>query len=98
MVSRHAVNPDNRAEVKLVQYLAWRASWQDLKVNTLADQAMMERDPAKRIAMYHTIQRYMLENGPMAYIAQGVRTIAVRKEVKGFAMTPFEVAYGTASK
>ena len=98
MVSRHAVNPDNRAEAKLVQYYSWRTSWQDLKINTMADQAMMERDPAKRVALYHTIQTYMLENGPMAYISQTVRTIAVRKEVKGFVITPFKVAYGTASK
>ena len=64
----------------------------------MADQAMMERDPAKRIALYHAIQTYMLENGPMAYFAQALRTIAVRKEVNGFVITPSEVAYGTASK
>ena len=97
MISRHAVNPDNRAEAKL-GYPSWRTSWQDLKINTMADQAMMERDPAKRIALYHEIQTYMLENGPIVYIAQQVRSIAVRKEVSGFVITPFEAAYGTASK
>ena len=64
----------------------------------MADRALMERDPAKRIAMYHEIQTYMMENGPMAYICQTVRAIAMRKEVKDFAITPFKVAYGTASK
>ena len=97
MVSTQAANPDNRAEAKLA-IPSWRASWQDLKINTLADQAMMERDPAKRIATYHAIQAYMLENGPLAYIYQTVRVIAVRQEVKDFAVTWFKVAYGTASK
>ena len=98
MISRHAVNPDNRPEARLAQYPSWRSSWQDEKINAMADAARMERDPAKRIAMYHEIQKYMLENGPMAYIAQTVRSIAVRKEIKGFAMTPFNVRYATAGK
>jgi peptide/nickel transport system substrate-binding protein len=68
MISRHAVNPDNRAEAKLAQYPSWRSSWQDQKINEWAEAAKMERDTAKRIAMYAQIQNYMLENGPMAYI------------------------------
>ncbi len=98
MISRHAVNPDNRAEAKLAQYPSWRSSWQDTKINAMADAAKMERDPAKRIAMYHQIQEFMLHNGPMAYIYQTIRPIAVRKEVTGFAITPFNVAYRTAGK
>jgi len=98
MISRHAVNPDNRPEAKLAQYPSWRSSWIDEKVNAMADAAKMERDPAKRITAYHEIQRYMMKNGPMAYITQTIRPIAVRNEVKGFAITPFTVAYATASK
>ena len=98
MISRHAVNPDNRAEAKLAQYPSWRSSWQDTKINDMAEEARMERDPAKRIVMYHEIQRFMMKNGPMAYMYQTVRPIAMRKEVKGFAITPFNVVYGSASK
>lgn len=98
MVSRHAVNPDNRPEAKLAQYPSWRSAWQDEAINTKADLAKMERDPAKRIALYHEIQEFMMHNGPMAYIAQTIRPIAVRSEVKGFALTPFNVAYATAGK
>jgi len=98
MISRHAVNPDNRLEAKLAQYPSWRSSWQDKWVNDMADKAKMELDPAKRIAMYHEIQKYMMENGPMAYICQTIRPIAMRKEVKDFAITPFNVAYWTATK
>ncbi len=98
MISRHAVNPDNRAEAKLAQYPSWRSSWQDVTINEKAEAARMERDPAKRVEMYHEIQRFMMHNGPMAYMYQTVRPIALRKEVKGFAITPFNVFYRTAGK
>ena len=58
----------------------------------------MERDPAKRIAMYREIQQFMMENGPMAYICQTIRPIAYRKEVKDFIIRPFDVIYGSATK
>lgn len=98
MISRHAVNPDNRAEARLAQYPSWRSSWQDEKVNEMAETARMERDPAKRIAIYHELQRYMMKNGPMAYMFQTVRPIALRRDVKDFAITPFNVVYRTAGK
>ena len=98
MISRHAVNPDNRLEAKLAQYPSWRAAWQDEHINALADQARMERDPAKRIALYHDIQRFMLENGPMAYVYQTIRPIAYRTSVKDFVLGPFHVDYGSARK
>jgi peptide/nickel transport system substrate-binding protein len=98
MMSRHAQNPDNRAEAKLAQYPTWRSAWQDAKINDMVDKAMMERDEAKRIAMYHEMQRYMLENGPMAYMFQTVRPIAIRKDVKGFQIGPFKVDYASATK
>ena len=98
MVSRHAVNPDNRAEAKLAQYPSWRSSWQDQWINDIAEKAQMERDVAKREQMYHEIQKYMLENGPMAYICQTIRPIAYRNEVKDFVITAEDVAYWTATK
>jgi peptide/nickel transport system substrate-binding protein len=48
--------------------------------------------------MYHEIQKYMMQNGPMAYVYQTVRSIAYRKAVKGFVISPFNVDYGSASK
>jgi peptide/nickel transport system substrate-binding protein len=98
MVSRHAVNPDNRAESKLAMYPSWRSAWQDPWANEMADKARMERDETKRVAMYHEIQKYMLANGPMAYIYQTVRPIAYRTEVHDFVISPFLVDYGSARK
>ena len=98
MVSRHAVNPDNRAEAKLAQYPSWRSQWFDAGINEKADRARMEPDPARRIALYREIQEHMLLNGPMAYINQTIRPIAYRKEVKDFVIGPFHVDYGSARK
>jgi peptide/nickel transport system substrate-binding protein len=98
MMSRHASNPDNRAEAKLAQYPTWRSAWQDPKVNEMVDKAMMERDENKRVATYHELQKYIMENGPMAYMFQTVRPIAYRKEVKNFQIGPFKVDYASASK
>jgi peptide/nickel transport system substrate-binding protein len=98
MVSRHVMNPDNRPEAKLAQYPAWRAAWQDLGMNELGQKAMMERDPEKRRALYREIQLKTMQDGPMAYLFQVIRSIAVRNEVKGFEMSPFKVGYETAAK
>ena len=98
MVSRHAVNPDKRPEAKLTMYPVWRTGWQDLSINEQAAAARMEPDPAKRIAMYHSIQEFMMHNGPMIYLYQPIRPIAVRNSVKGFVISPFFVNYGSASK
>src|SRR5262249_11734924 len=82
MISRHAINPDNRAEAKLAMLPVWRASFQDQTINEMAEAAMMERDEAKRIEAYHTIQKKLMAEGPFAYMFQTVRSIAVRNEVK----------------
>ena len=98
MVSRHAADPDPRAEAKLVGYPVWRTGWQNLDINAKAEAARLEQDPAKRAAIYKDIQEFMLHNGPMAYIYQNIRPIAVRSSVKGFEIAPFFVDYASASK
>jgi peptide/nickel transport system substrate-binding protein len=98
MIFRHAVNTDNRVEAKLAGFPVWRTAWQDLKINQQADAARMERDPVKRAEMYHAIQETMMHNGPMAYIYQTIRPIAVRNSVKDLVISPFFVDYGSASK
>ncbi len=98
MVSRHVMNPDNRREANLAQYPAWRAAWQDPAMNELGQKAMMERDPENRKALYREIQLRNMQEGPMAYMFQVVRSTAVRTEVKGFEMSAFKVGYETASK
>ena len=98
MISRFAVNPDKRAEAKLTQFPVWRTGWQDLSINEQAAAARMEPDPAKRSAMYAAIQEFMMHNGPMVFIYQNVRPIAVRASVHDFEIAPFFVNYGSAAK
>jgi peptide/nickel transport system substrate-binding protein len=98
MVSRHATNPDPRPEAKLVGYPVWRTGWQSTDINAKAEAARLEPNPEKRAAIYKDIQHYMLHNGPMAYIFQTIRPIAVRTSVKGFVIAPFSVDYSSASK
>jgi peptide/nickel transport system substrate-binding protein len=98
MVSRHAADPDPRPEAKLVGYPVWRTGWQNTAINDKAEAARLEQDPVKRAAIYKDIQDYMLHNGPMAYIYQTIRPIAVRTSVKGFVIGPFTVNYASASK
>jgi peptide/nickel transport system substrate-binding protein len=98
MISRHATNPDPRPEAKLVGYPVWRTGWQSTDINAKAEAARLEQDPEKRAAIYRDIQSYMLHNGPMAYIYQTIRPIAVRTSVKGFVIAPFGVNYASASK
>ena len=97
-VMRHAMNPDKRPEAKLTMYPVWRTGWQDLSINEQAAAARMEPDPAKRTEIYHSIQEFMMHNGPIVYIYQNIRPIAVRTAVKGFVIDPFFVNYGSASK
>ena len=97
-MSRHATNPDKRPEAKLTMYPVWRTGWQDLSINEQAATARMEKDPAKRTAMYHAMQEFMMHNGPIVYVYQNLRPIAVRNTVKTFEIAPFFVNYGSATK
>lgn len=97
MVSRHVMNPDNRPEAKLAQYPSWRAAWQDQAMNELGLKAMMERDLDRKRALYREIQLKNMQEGPMAYMFQVVRPMAIRSEVQGFEMSAFKVGYETAS-
>ena len=97
-ISRHATNPDKRPEAKLTMYPVWRTGWQDLSINEQAAAARMERDPAKRIELYRTMQEFMMHNGPIVYIYQNIRPIAIRNTVKSLVIDPFFVNYGSATK
>lgn len=98
MVYRHAYNSDNRVEAKLVGFPVWRTAWANADINAQAEAARMEQDATKRAADYRAIQDFMMHNGPMAYIYQTVRPIAIRTAIKDFQITPFIVNYGTAAK
>lgn len=98
MLSRHAYDPDPRPEAKLVGYPVWRGGWQNLDINKQIDAAKMEQDPAKRVAMYADIQRFMMHEGPFVYMFQETEVAATRAAVKGYQESAFRDAYDTVSK
>jgi peptide/nickel transport system substrate-binding protein len=81
-VEAFCVNTDN-GENALNRTLAWRSSWQDKQMTDRSNEALKERDPAKRIALYEQLQRDHMANSPFAIMMQGITTAACRKNVSG---------------
>jgi len=88
-------DPDNLAKAFAdfdSRVLALRNSW-DHPVKQLVKQAVLERDPAKREAMYKDIQRIVLDEGPYVIFAYPLRQIAMRAGVKGLDPSPLYETY-----
>lgn len=79
-----AYNPDNRAEAQLGGLLAWRNAYEPGEVQTLAEQAVVELDPAKREALYHEAQRKHRDTSPFIPMFQQLKRSALRANVEGF--------------
>jgi len=72
--------------------LAWRNQW-DHPVKAKVKQAVLERDPARRDALYREIQKTVLEEGPYAIFAYPLRQLAMRAAVKGLEPSPLYQTY-----
>ncbi|RAT16413.1 MULTISPECIES: ABC transporter substrate-binding protein [Lonsdalea] len=80
------VNTDNSENARS-RTLAWRCGWSDEKFNQMTKQALHESDPAKRLALYETIQREHRERSPFIPMMQQTLNIACRKAVSGVQMS-----------
>ncbi|ANE75601.1 ABC transporter substrate-binding protein [Dickeya solani] len=80
------INTDNSDGARN-RTLAWRCNWSDEKFNQLTEQALHEQDPAKRIALYETLQRNHREQSPFTLMMQDEKTLACRKNLSGVTMT-----------
>jgi peptide/nickel transport system substrate-binding protein len=80
-------NTDNSDEGK-GGVLAWRNAYKDDALTGMVQAAVVERDGAKRVAMYEEIQRKALAVSPYVIMAQDVEFIAARKNVKGMIWGP----------
>jgi peptide/nickel transport system substrate-binding protein len=82
-----AINYDNADDAK-TKTLAWRNSWDipEMTKKTLA--AVLERDGAKRAALYQEIQKEHQKASPMVIMFQQTEVAAGRSNVKGFVMGP----------
>ncbi len=96
--SRLVYNPDNRMEAKMTQYPSWRMAWQDPAINARVTEALMETDPAKRDAMYASLQKDVMQQGPLAVMFQVTNVAGLSKEIKTWAWRGTRVYYSEATK
>jgi peptide/nickel transport system substrate-binding protein len=79
-----ARNPDNSDEAGLTGILAWRNAWPADEVEDMTNAAVLEKDSAKREAMYLEIQRIHQQVSPFAPMFQLISQVAARSNVQGF--------------
>jgi len=82
-----ARNPDNSDDAKS-KPLAWRNAWAIPELTKKADAAVLERDPAKRKAMYEEMQADFRKNSPFVMLYQQTEVAAFRSDVAGLKLGP----------
>ncbi|MEX2693994.1 ABC transporter substrate-binding protein [Rhizobium mongolense] len=80
-------NPDN-SDAGTNKTLAWRNTFETPALDKQAKAALLERDGAKRAAMYQDIQKKYLENSPFVFIFQQIEVAGYRKNLKDFKLGP----------
>jgi peptide/nickel transport system substrate-binding protein len=86
-------NPDN-SDAGTVKTLAWRNTFEAPELDKEAKAALLERDNAKRAAMYQDIQKKYLANSPFVFIFQQTEVAGYRKGVSNFKLGPsFDTNY-----
>jgi peptide/nickel transport system substrate-binding protein len=81
-------NPDNRDEAKLTGKLAWRNAWDIPEMTEKTNAAVLEKDAAKRAALYEEIQREHQETSPFVIMFQDIEIVAERSNVHGMVWGP----------
>lgn len=76
-------NSDNSDTAK-AKPLAWRNAWDIPGLTKKADAAVLERDPAKRKAMYEEMQAEFRATSPFVMLYQQTEVAAYRANVEGF--------------
>jgi len=86
-------NPNN-SDAGTVKTLAWRNTWEAPELDKETKAALLERDGAKRAAMYEDIQKKFLANSPFVIIFQQIEVAGARKSLKDFKLGPsFDTNY-----
>ena len=80
-------NPDDSDASKL-KILAWRSHFVDKELNNEAVAAVHELDPARRIALYRTMQMQFMDRAPFAMVLQQNALAVLGKGVSGFKVGP----------
>jgi peptide/nickel transport system substrate-binding protein len=82
-----ARNPDNGDDAKS-KPLAWRNAWAIPELTKKTDAAVLERDAAKRRAMYEEIQAEFRRTSPFVMLYQQTEVAAFRSDVQGLKLGP----------
>jgi len=82
-----ARNPDNADDAKS-KPLAWRNAWAIPELTKKSDAAVLERDPAKRKAMYEEMQADFRKSSPFVMLYQQTEVAAMRSDVDGLKLGP----------
>lgn len=64
--------------------LAWRNVWNDATAAKLANQASLESDPAKRVALYRLLTDYQIKSGPFVILYQPNVPLGFSAKVEGY--------------
>jgi ABC-type transport system substrate-binding protein len=67
--------------------------YKNLEVDKLMDQAAREPDHDKRVAMYKTLQRQIMDDAPWVFVNSVLQVRAARTEVKGFRLNPTQMFF-----
>jgi peptide/nickel transport system substrate-binding protein len=57
------------------------------------DEAARSPDHEKRVALYKTIQRQIMDDAPWVFVNSVLQVRAARKEVKGFQLNPTQMFF-----
>ena len=82
-----ARNPDNADDAKS-KPLTWRNAWAIPELTKKADAAVLERDPAKRRALYEALQAEFRKTSPFVMLFQQTEVAAYRSNVDGLKLGP----------
>lgn len=82
-----AMNPDNSDDAKS-KTLAWRNAWNIPEMTKTIAAAVLEKDAAKRKAIYEQVQREHHKTSPFVIMFQEIEIAARRKNVDGFIIGP----------
>lgn len=86
-------NPDNADDAK-AKPLAWRNAWAIPELTKKSDAAVLERDGAKRAAMYDELQAEFRKTSPFVMLYQQTEVAAYRSNVDGLKLGPtFDTNY-----
>jgi peptide/nickel transport system substrate-binding protein len=80
-------NPDD-SDNSPMKIIAWRCHFHDPELTAEVAQAAEELDTAKRVALYHKMQRQAWERSPIVFMLQQNNVALARKNVEGFHLGP----------